>query len=190
MSSVQSPMLSRKERPLAIAAQTTRPVFRQTIIMCNRQGREEAFTIGPDGFVWCFFPDAADTEFADYSLVSLGMPADHLTVARDAFGCLVVIAVEGLSVRYRVENQTAEGAHAVNLPQRWSDIGHAPLPAITGAVSVKRVFTQNDCGLRVAAIIDVQDSPGHSAFALAYCQWKVNGPNAFRTSSVGCKRAL
>lgn len=190
MSSVQSPMLSRTVSPSSRSVQSTPPVFRQTIVVCNRQGREEAFTIGPDGHVWCFFPDAADTEFADYSLASLGMPADHLTVARDAFGCLVVIAVKGLSVCYRVENETAEGARAVNPPARWSEVGYAPLPAITGAVSVRRVFTQNDCGLRVAAIIDVQDEPGHSAFTMAYCQWKVNGTNAFRTSLSASKRAL
>lgn len=182
-------MLSRNVSPLPIAVQNARPSFRQTIVVCNRQGREEAFTIGPDGYVWCFFPDAADTEFADYSLASLSMPADHLTVARDAFGCLVVIAVKGLNVRYRVENETAEGARAVNHPTRWSEIGHAPLPAITGAVSVKRVFTQNDCGLRVAAIIDVQEEPGQSGFTMAYCQWKVNGPNAFKTTQTVCKRA-
>ena len=173
-----------------MSARSTDPVFRQTIVVRNRQGREEAFTIGPDGYVWCFFPDAVDADFADYTFVSLNMAADHLTVARDAFGCLVVIAVKGLNVQYRVENETAEGCRATPQRPRWSDIGYAPLPAITGAVSVKRVFTQNDCGLRVAAVIDVEEAPGHSAFAMAYCQWKVNGPNAFRATPTMCKRTL
>ena len=198
MASVHPPMLSRRESPLQEFAGVTPvgrasqelpeqpqrssdPVFRQTIVVRNRQGREEAFTIGPDGNVWCFFPDTVDVEgYADYSFESLEMAADHLTVGRDAFGCLVVLAVKGLRVRYRVENETAESAKMGSQKPRWSAIGDAPLPELTGAVSVKRVYTQNDCGLRVAALIDVQGARGQGGVAMAYCQWKVNGPNTFR----------
>jgi hypothetical protein len=208
MYEVQSPMLSRRESPpypsvapdpvkfrlqelLEQPAAEEVPRFRQTIVVSNRQGREEAFTIGPDGLVWSFFPDAADAPgFSGHRLVSMRMPADHLTVGRDAHGSLVVIAVKGLQVRYRVESVAPEGDQALIAPARWSSIEYAPLPSITGAVSVQRVYTQEDFGsLRVAAILDLQKDETGSACALAYCDWKENGPNVFKTVSAQPHRA-
>ena len=159
------------------------PKFRQTIVVSDRQGREEAFTIGPDGQVWSFFPDAADVSgLAGYRLVSLRMPADHLTVGRDACGSLVVIAVKGLQVRYRVENRQNEAPQSLISTARWSAVEYAPLPSITGAMSVQRVYTQEDYGaLRVAAIVDIAQSEGGNACALAYCDWNESGPKVFKT---------
>jgi hypothetical protein len=200
MSEVHNPMPSRRESSQNPSSRQTPvdgnpqelleqpvpgevPKFRQTIVVSNRQGREEAFTIGPDGQVWSFFPDAAEASgLSGYRLVSLRMPADHVTVGRDASGSLVVIAVKGLQVRYRVENLPADsGAQALIAASRWSSIEYAPLPSITGAMSVQRVYTQEDYGaLRVAAIVDLEQSEGGNACALAYCDWNENGPNAFK----------
>ena len=204
----QSPMLSRRESPSHLSvvphaasagtpAQSDLPVpdeapkFRQTIVVSNRQGREEAFTIGPDGLVWSFFPDAVNAPgLSGYRLVSMRMPADHLTVGRDSYGSLVVIAVKGLQLRYRVENTPHDGPQALIAPARWSSIEYAPLPSITGAISVQRVYTQDDFGsLRVAAIVDVAQSESGNACALAYCDWNENGPNAFKTASALRQRA-
>lgn len=159
------------------------PHFRQTMVVTNRQGREEAFTIGPDGFVWSFFPDAVNASgFADYKFVSLGMPADLLTLARDAFGCLVVIAVKGLRIRYRVEQVLPDGQRPVDAPSRWSPVEYAPLPEIHGAISVQRIYAHGDVGsLRVSAIVDVEKAERDSGFAMAYCHWKNTGPNVFDT---------
>ncbi len=205
---IPSPMLSRRESPphlsivpnsAPVGAQQQHqlpvhdesPKFRETIVVSNRQGREEAFTIGPDGLVWSFFPDAAEASgLSGYRLVSMRMPADHLTVGRDSSGSLVVIAVKGLQVRYRVENAPSESPQALIAPARWSGIEYAPLPSITGAVSVQRVYTQDDFGsLRVAAIVDVEQPESGSACALAYCDWNENGPNAFKTASSLRQRA-
>ena len=200
MYEVQSPMLSRRENPPHLslvpnpanfcrkelpeqAAAEVLPEFRQTIVVSNRHGREEAFTIGPDGLVWSFFPDAVGAlGFSGHRLVSLRMPADHLTVGRDAHGSLVVIAVKGLQVRYRVETSAPAGSQALGGPARWSGVEYAPLPPITGAVSVHRVYTQEDFGaLRVAAIVDLERPDSGTARALAYCDWKESGPNVFKT---------
>ena len=202
------PMLSRRESPphLSIVPSVANvgtqerlepPVpdeaakFRQTIVVSNRQGREEAFTIGPDGLVWSFFPDAVNAPgLSGYRLVSMRMPADHLTVGRDSSGSLVVIAVKGLQVRYRVENASIDGPKALIAPARWSGIEYAPLPSITGAVSVQRVYTQDDFGsLRVAAIVDLVQPEGGNACALAYCDWNENGPNAFKAATSPRQRA-
>lgn len=196
-----TPMLSRRESPSHLSvvpnlanvgtqAQPELPVpdeaprFRQTIVVSNRQGREEAFTIGPDGLVWSFFPDAVNAPgLSGYRLVSMRMPADHLTVGRDSVGSLVVIAVKGLQVRYRVENTPHDGPQALIPPARWSSIAYAPLPSISGAISVQRVYTQDDFGnLRVAAIVDLAEPESGNACALAYCDWNESGPNAFKTA--------
>jgi hypothetical protein len=208
MAPIPSPMLSRRESPphLSVVAQAANigtqeqhqlpvndesPKFRETIVVSNRQGREEAFTIGPDGLVWSFFPDSVDAPgLSGYRLVSMRMPADHLTVGRDSSGSLVVIAVKGLQVRYRVENVPAQGAQSLIAPARWSGIEYAPLPSITGAVSVQRVYTQDDFGsLRVAAIVDVDQPETGNACALAYCDWNENGPNAFKAAPSMRQRA-
>ena len=201
MTRTPPPMLSRRESPshLSVVPRVAdvgtqeqpqppghddSPKFRETIVVSNRQGREEAFTIGPDGLVWSFFPDAVDAPgLSGYRLVSMRMPADHLTVGRDASGRLVVIAVKGLQVRYRVESAPTEGPQALVAQGRWSGIEYAPLPSITGAVSVQRVYTQDDLGsLRVAAIVDLEPAESGSACALAYCDWNENGPNAFKAA--------
>ncbi len=208
MHEVQSPMLSRTESPphLSVVPSPVNsrpqelyeqpnagdvPRFRQTIVVSNRQGREEAFTIGPDGLVWSFFPDAADEPgLSGYRLVSMRMPADHLTVGRDTHGSLVVIAVKGLQVRYRVENLPQKSDQALMAPPRWSGIEYAPLPSITGAVCVQRVYTQEDFGgLRVAAIVDLDAPVSGSSCALAYCDWNESGPNVFKTVPALAKRA-
>lgn len=208
MHEVQSPMLSRTEssahlsvvnspvnsRPQELFEQPAAgdvPRFRQTIVVSNRQGREEAFTIGPDGLVWSFFPDAADEPgLSGYRLVSMRMPADHLTVGRDTHGSLVVIAVKGLQVRYRVENLPSQNDQAPIAPARWSGIEYAPLPSITGAVCVQRVYTQEDFGgLRVAAIVDLDKPVSGSSCALAYCDWNEGGPNVFKTVPALVQRA-
>ena len=208
MHEVQSPMLSRTKslphlsvvpspmntRPQELNEQPAAgdvPRFRQTIVVSNRQGREEAFTIGPDGLVWSFFPDAADEPgLSGYRLVSMRMPADQLTVGRDAYGSLVVIAVKGLQVRYRVENVPSQGVQAPIAPARWSGIEYAPLPSITGAVCVQRVYTQEDFGgLRVAAIVDLDSPVSGSSCALAYCDWNESGPKVFKTVPALVRRA-
>jgi len=51
------------------ASTTKRPLWRQTVMVCNSQGGEEAFTVGPDGCVWNFFPDSASD--SGYNLVNL-----------------------------------------------------------------------------------------------------------------------
>ena len=191
LSVVPSPVNSRPQELYEQPAAGDVPRFRQTIVVSNRQGREEAFTIGPDGLVWSFFPDAADDlGLSGYRLVSMRMPADHLTVGRDSYGSLVVIAVKGLQVRYRVENVLSNGNQTLVAPARWSGIEYAPLPDITGAVCVQRVYTQEDFGgLRVAAIVDLDGPVSGSACALAYCDWNEIGPNVFKTVPALVKRA-
>jgi hypothetical protein len=197
MSTATAPMLSRREslsQPSVAFGKSTSHEdlkFRQTVVVSNRQGREEAFTIGPDGSVWSFFPDAANTPGSGFSLVGLGMPADLLSVGRDSFGCLVVIAVKGLRVRYRVENESTNDDRGAPPLIRWSSIEYAPLPHIEGATNVQRIYTQEDFGgLRVAAIVDVQETDGGKAFAMAYCNWKEVGANVFKIAPSVAKRTV
>ena len=150
MQHVSSPMLSRRESHAHVSAvphqtdfqptelhqqpmASTAPRFRQTVVVRNRHGWEEAFTIGPDGEVWGFFPDAVDAPgFSGYSLVSMGMPADQLTLGRNGLGCLVIIAIKGVQVCYREEIASPDGEDDTRpASTRWSGIEYGALPWIT-----------------------------------------------------------
>jgi hypothetical protein len=179
---LQTTFESRRNAP-ATAAKAG-PLWRHTTMVRNRQGHEEAFTVGPDGCVWSFFPGAAGQQGPSApSLVNLGMQADLLTVGRDNRGCLVVFAAKGLSIQYRVESDELHAGMNTPTQLRWSNIQDAALPQIHGAKSIQRIYTQEDFGtMRVAAIVAL-DRPGDSqAYAMVYCFWKEQGENAFWTA--------
>jgi len=149
MQHASSPMLSRRESHAHASVQphatdfhstelhqqpmaSTAPRFRQTVVVRNRHGREEAFTIGPDGEVWGFFPDAVDApDFSGYRLVSMCMPADQLTLGRNGLGSLVIVAIKGVQVCFREEIASPDGEDTRFASTRWSGIEYGTLPWIT-----------------------------------------------------------
>jgi hypothetical protein len=155
-----------------------KPLWRQTVLVTNRSGREEAFTIGPDGCVWSFFPDALAQAFdAEYCLESLGMPADVLAVGKDESGGLVVVAACGLQVRYRMELPKAKDS------VRWSAAREAVLPPMPGAIAVERLYTEDVFGsTHIAAIVSMDASNDESSVRLVYCSWTEERPVFFATN--------
>jgi hypothetical protein len=155
-------------------------IWRETVVVRNRQGREEAFTIGPDGCVWSFFPDAVGSDdFSGYNLESLGMQADVLAVGDDTFGNRVVVAAKGLKVQYRVEENIPAGSDSGYVWARWSMPKDAVLPPVRGAIAVKRLHTESVFGyMHIAAVLSIDESVDDSGFALAYCDWQEDRPQA------------
>ncbi|QDL56532.1 hypothetical protein [Rhodoferax aquaticus] len=168
----------------ATPAATAQPLWRQTCLVDNRYGREEAFTIGPDGCVWSFFPDALAQAFdVSYCLESLGMPADVLAVGKDEFGNLVAVAAKGLQVQYRVELPHAQGAQAPAAAARWSEVRHANLPAMPGAIAIERLYTQDVFGSHhIAAMVRMDASVDESTVRLLYCNWTEQNPEFFASN--------
>nr|WP_315465315.1 hypothetical protein [uncultured Rhodoferax sp.] len=161
---------------------TNTSLWKQTTILRNVQGQEEAISVGPDGHVWSFIAEGAGqrTSHTGQRLESLGLPAEHLTVGRNAAGALVVIAAKGLNLQYRVETPLAALHYTDATRQRWSPARSLTLPAIAGAVGIRRLYTQNDfSGMRIALIVDTKTTEHGSSYVMACSQWTEDGPSAF-----------
>lgn len=142
-------------------------LWRQTVVIRNSQGREEAFTIGPNGTVWNFFPDEVGTQ--SYQLVNLELPAERLVVAKDSMGRMIVFASKGLQLRYRVE--------VPRCAARWSPRQRAVLPVFAGAFKIKRLHCEQIAGkLLVGAVVGCEAADGAPSTQLAFSAWSVDGP--------------
>lgn len=156
--------------------------WRQTVVMRNAQGQEEAFSIGPDGNVWSFIADSGDSRFdaTGQRLDNLGLAADFLTVGRNVAGALVVIAAKGLYTQYRTETPQEGLTLADGLRKRWSPAQSIHLPAIAGATGVRRLYTQTDfSGMRIAMIVDTEQPGIGASYVMACSQWGDAGPGSF-----------
>ena len=151
-----------------------RPLWRQTVVVCNSQGGEEAFTVGPGGCVWNFFPDAASD--SGYTLLNLHMPTDVMAVSRDANRRMVVFSAAGMKLFYRVEWPASRCNPQSSLGQRWSDLKEVALPVVRGAMAVKRLFVK-DAGdaMHIGAVVSLKTANCGEACVLAYAKWTREG---------------
>lgn len=153
-------------------------LWRQTTLLRNSRGHDEAISIGPDGMVWSFIADNG-AGAGNQRLENLGLRADFVTVGRHSNDALVVMAAQGLTLQYRTETASSM-QDRTQLHQRWTPARSVPLPDIAGAVGVRRLYTQTDfSGLRIALIVDT-DTPEHGpSYVMACSQWTDNGPGPF-----------
>ena len=151
-------------------------LWRQTTLLRNSRGQDEAISIGPDGMVWSFIAGSGP-DSAGQRLENLGLQADFVTVGRHSDDTLVVMAAQGLTLQYRSEIASTGSSY---LHQRWTPARAVPLPEIAGAVGVRRLYTQTDfSGLRIALIVDT-DTPEHGpSYVMACSQWTDQGPGPF-----------
>ena len=163
-------------------ANTNTSLWKQTMVMRNAQGQEEAISVGPDGNVWSFIADSGDSRFdaSGQRLENLGLPADFVTVGRTGAGALVVIAAKGLKLHYRTETPLTALNMADGLSHRWTPARPIQLPAIAGAVGVRRLYTQTDfSGMRIALIVDTETPEHGSSYVMVCSQWTESGPGPF-----------
>jgi hypothetical protein len=166
------------------ASTTKRPLWRQTVMVCNSQGGEEAFTVGPDGCVWNFFPDSASD--SGYNLVNLHMPTDALAVGHDDDGRMVVFSAAGMTLSYRVEQPipARDRLSECEAGPRWSALMQVALPAVRGAVAVKRLFMKDIFGsLHIGAVVRLETEDSREVCVLAYAKWTPEGLT-FRDPSI------
>lgn len=157
-------------------------LWKQTTVLRNARGKEEAISIGPDGHVWSYIADPGQQRATDpeQRMENLGMEADFVTAGRRADGALVVIAAKGLSLQYRTETASGIMSAALGSSSRWTPVQAIPLPAIRGAVGVRRLYTQSDVkGMRVALIVDTHTQEHGSSYVMACSQWGHTGPGPF-----------
>ena len=151
-----------------------KPLWRQTVVVCNSQGEEEAFTVGPDGCVWNFFRDPnADS---GYSLINLHMPTDALAVCHDSDGRMVVFSAAGMTLFYRVELPSMRSNPQSTVGRRWSPVMEVSLPVVRGAVAVQRLFIRDVLDtMHVGAVVSLETADHREGYVMAYAKWTRNG---------------
>lgn len=151
-----------------------RPLWRQTVVVCNSQGEEEAFTVGPDGCVWNFFRDP--TVDSGYSLINLNMPTDVLAVSHDADGRMVVFSASGMTLFYRVELPSSRSNPQSSVGRRWSPVMEVALPVVRGAVAVRRLFIKDVFDtMHIGAVVSLETSDQREGIVMAYAKWTREG---------------
>ena len=180
---MQKTSLTTPQNPMAYEPRPSQGVqWQQTVVMRNAQKQEEAFSIGPDGYVWSFIADSGDSRFdaCGQRLDNLGLKADFLTVGRNVAGALVVIAAKGLNTQYRTETPVTALDAAESVGRRWSPAQSIHLPTIQGATGVRRLYTQSDfSGMRIAMILDIEQPSVGVSYVMACSQWHDRGPGPF-----------
>ena len=151
-----------------------RPLWRQTVVVCNSQGEEEAFTVGPDGCVWNFFRDP--TVDSGYSLINLNMPTDVLAVSHDGDGRMVVFSAAGMTLFYRVELPSSRSNPQSSAGRRWSPVMEVALPVVRGAVAVRRLFIKDVLDtMHIGAVVSLETADQREGVVMAYAKWTRDG---------------
>lgn len=142
-------------------------MWSRTVVIEGAMGQDEAFSIGPDGMVWSFFPQP-ETE-GGYRLKNLHMPAEQLAVGRNGAGRLVVFASDGMVLRYRVET--------VGDDSRWTPSRRVLLPAVRGAQRIKSVSCETIANLMlVGVVLQLHDHCAMQETGMAVSVWEHDGP--------------
>ena len=109
-------------------------MWKNTVVWTDAQGREEAFSIGPDGYVWSYYRNAQGASAG--RLISTGLLATSFALGRTELDRLVVIAADGTTVRHVME--TGDGGAV-----RWTGPRQATFAGLRDAVSVDKVLAQS-----------------------------------------------
>ena len=154
--------------------QSEKPLWRQTVVVCNSRGEEEAFTVGPDGCVWNFFRDPSVD--SGYSLINLNMPTEALAVSHDGDGRMVVFSAAGMTLLYRVELPVSPGKPESTAARRWSPVMEVGLPLVRGAVAVKRLFIKDVFDtMHIGAVVSLETADHREGYLMAYAKWTRGG---------------
>lgn len=144
------------------AAVPAAAMWRHTVLIEAADGREESFSIGPDGYVWCF-EVAADGHGAG-RLISTGLRARVFAVGRDGTGALVVVAADDHGVQCVTETASAG-------PARWTAPRDVTGPGLVPA-GVERIVTlTHDGRLFVAFLLRQADERGDPTLRILDSVW-------------------
>ena len=119
---------ARRSRPPSAA-----PMWRGTALATSEDGREEAYSIGLDGYIWSYGVNSDSGRTG--RLISTGLRATTFAIGTLHNGHTLVIAADGALVHYVVETGKPG--------QRWSLACPVTFAApLMRTVSVDKIFTQ------------------------------------------------
>lgn len=107
-------------------------LWRETVMANLLGGQQEAFSIGPDGYVWSYTVNAEDGRTG--RLMSTGLAANTFTLGRSGDGLAVVIAAEGSTLRYVAETGSSS--------PRWSAPCVTSFPGEHDALAIEQILVQ------------------------------------------------
>jgi hypothetical protein len=151
-------------RVLPGAALPRSAMWRSTMLVEQPDGREESFSIGPDGYVWSF---EGGPGHAASRLTSTGLQARTFAVGRSGEGALVVVAA-GDSGVHSVHETGSSGTAS----QRWSAPRPVTLPRLAGDGVIEQIVTQTREGnLFVGFVICQHDASGTTRLRMLDAVW-------------------
>jgi hypothetical protein len=143
-------------------------LWRKTTVVEGADGRDEVFSIGPDGMVWSFLAEPDDS--GNYKLKNLHMPAERFAVGHDGAGRLVVFAATGMVLRYRCETDPSQ-------PERWTPARRVLLPPVRGAQHIQGVSCETIAKLMLVGVVLTVQNPGQlPTSGMAVSVWEQDGP--------------
>lgn len=107
-------------------------MWHSTVVLKTAQGMEEAFSIGPDGYVWHYL--VGRYRATGGRLFSTGLAASVFNVTPLADGRRMVIAANLLSLHFCVEEAAGTG--------RWSAAQDVPFNTLRGTISIEKIMLQ------------------------------------------------
>ena len=108
-------------------------MWKNTQVRVDATGREEAFSIGPDGYIWSYFRNA--DAFGAGRLKSTGLMATTFVLGQTDTGRAVIVAADGIDVRHVMEDDR-DG-------RRWTKPRPVACHGLSDAVSVETVLIQS-----------------------------------------------
>ena len=133
-----TPLFGSAFRKPPMVKRVAKPLWKDAQLATNAQGREESFSIGLDGYIWSY--ETATAKRKAGRLRSTGLQATAFAVGKAPDGNLVVVAVDGLVLRYSVEEGDASSSN------RWAVIGTADPKLKPNALCMEKVFCKSDDG--------------------------------------------
>lgn len=136
-------------------------MWRHTLLIELKGGRQESFSIGPDGYVWSY--EVAAPGGGAGRLISTDLRGHVFAVGRCGNGALMVVAADAQGVACVVETGDPE--------RRWSDPRPVGAPELTRA-SIERIYTlTRDSTLFVAFVLRQQEAVHGATYRLVDAIW-------------------
>jgi hypothetical protein len=148
------------------AGLASRSMWKGTVVKADSSGQQEAFSIGPDGFVWSYGldPVAGCTGM----LTSTGLLASTFALADLGQGRTLVVAADGTRLHYVTETDDAQ--------QRWSSPTVVEFAGSQTAVAIERILThQRHDHLFIGVTTRHLDAIGQDRFQFWDSVWGPDG---------------
>ncbi|MFM9880683.1 MAG: hypothetical protein ACKVOO_09785 [Burkholderiaceae bacterium] len=150
----------------AAPADTSTPLWRGTKVQSNDAGENEAFSIGPDGFVWCYALDEASETCG--RLKSIGLQAQRFAVGQWG-GLTVVLAVSDNQLQYVAETGEPSGP-------RWLPACDVNFPLAMQGGEIKDVFIRKlEGNLFIGVVTQHEDAIGYQYSQFWEAVWAGGG---------------